>query len=561
MKLMRRTKLLILLLAGLVVLGIFARIYRFGSVPVGLYWDEVAILADAVSLSQTGNDIHGNSWFQTLFLSYGDYKLPLYIWLSSLVVWITGASASAVRAVSLLAGLISIFASGYLATQLIPVRNKSNRSLLFLSVAATVALSPWSVLFSRTGFEAHLGMVLLLLSVTSLVTWKSKYGAFGAAILGAAAVYSYFSVRFVWPVVFISSVLLLYPLELKSTLKKPSVVLKRVLSCIVLPGIIFSLLLLPLYLSDMYAPSQSLRLSTASVISIEPYALESNLYRQIAGNTLQDRVLFHRYFFQLHDFAAQLATHVDPQFMFLYGDSNLRHSTGSHGLFLIPFMVFFVLGFIHLYKKYPKVALLLTIWWLVALVPASVPREVPHALRSINALPALAISIGYGWYWVLRTLKERLLAQLVFILLILLCFIQFMAHYFWVYPYESAQDWQAGYHELAMAIKSAQKQSNAERTIVVPFDDRFFLHLIATETVDIPTTQQSLAEVERPSQLGSVFFEVPTTSSLTEYEKPVIIVGEKSVIDDMLSSSENITTREDVRSPYGDTTYSIVIYD
>lgn len=561
MKRVSSDRLLFLFLVFLLALGIFARVYRIGAVPVGLYWDEAAILADAVSLSQTGKDIHGNSGFHALFLSYGDYKLPLYIWLTSLVVWIAGASSFAVRFISLLSGVISIFASGYLATLLIPTKTKRLQSMLFVTVACTVALSPWSFLFSRTGFEAHLGMLLMLLSVISSIKWRSLYGASAAALLGAAAVYSYFSVRFVWPAVFISSVLLLYPLNLKLFFRKPTKVLKNIVGVILLPGILFSLLLVPLYQSNMYAPSQSMRLSTASVLSIEPYALESNLFREIAGNSFLDRLLFHRYFFQLHDLATQFVTHLNPQFMFLYGDANLRHSTGAHGLFLAPFMIFFLLGLVQLYKRHPQIAVFLTLWWFAALIPASVPREVPHALRSINALPALAIIIGYGWYWIWSVLKKKTIVLAAVLLIILVCFAQFLAHYFWVYPFESAKDWQAGYREVSMAIETAQEQSDAKQVVIIPFDDRFFLHLIASGTVDITTTQQYLANVERPSQLGSISFEVPNSSSLTEYEKPVIIVGEKSVLKDLLVSEDQNTVWTDVQSPYSDTTYSVVIYD
>jgi hypothetical protein len=54
----------------------FIRAWQLGSIPVSLYWDEVAMLADARVVAETGKDIHGLPTTHFIFPSYGDYKLP-----------------------------------------------------------------------------------------------------------------------------------------------------------------------------------------------------------------------------------------------------------------------------------------------------------------------------------------------------------------------------------------------------------------------------------------------------------------------------------------------------
>jgi len=62
----------------LIILGILARLWQFGQVPNSLYWDEIAIGLDARALIQTGRDLSGQFWLQTLFVSYGDFKAPVF---------------------------------------------------------------------------------------------------------------------------------------------------------------------------------------------------------------------------------------------------------------------------------------------------------------------------------------------------------------------------------------------------------------------------------------------------------------------------------------------------
>src|SRR3989344_6082437 len=119
--------LLVLLLSG--ILGF----YRLSQVPPALNWDETSIGWNAKTIWQLHIDEYGTRW-PISFKSFGDYKAPLYIYLTSPVVGIFGSSEISVRLVSVIAGLVSI-------------------GLMYLisgfTAAVLLAISPWHILLSR----------------------------------------------------------------------------------------------------------------------------------------------------------------------------------------------------------------------------------------------------------------------------------------------------------------------------------------------------------------------------------------------------------------------------
>lgn len=193
---------------GVLLLAVVLRCTQLGQVPTGLYWDEVAMLVDAKSVAETGRDMHGRVWYQVMYPSYGDYKLPVYIWLASLTVKVFGVSAWALRIPSAIAGILTVVATGWCASLAWSITEKKRSAAwagtIGLATMAVVAVSPWSVMFSRTAFEGHVGQLLLTLSViVQLLSLRWRWLRFVSPMIGALATYTYFSVRFVWPVVFL----------------------------------------------------------------------------------------------------------------------------------------------------------------------------------------------------------------------------------------------------------------------------------------------------------------------------------------------------------------------
>ena len=65
------------------ILALFLRLWRISDFPPALSWDEAAIGYNAYSILETGKDEYGES-YPILFKSFNDYKLPGYIYLTTI---------------------------------------------------------------------------------------------------------------------------------------------------------------------------------------------------------------------------------------------------------------------------------------------------------------------------------------------------------------------------------------------------------------------------------------------------------------------------------------------
>jgi 4-amino-4-deoxy-L-arabinose transferase-like glycosyltransferase len=523
----------------------FLRFYKLGQIPVSLYWDEAAILLDAKVISQTGQDMHGGSWLQVLFPSYGDFKLPVYIWLATLGVKLLGFTELAVRLPSALVGLATIILSGLISREIFFKFSNKKKDYLQLVTMLVVSISPWSVMFSRTAFEGHLGQSILALSVWIILKSKDRQKLILLSpILGALATYTYFSVRFVWPVVFISMALL---------------VLKKKAWKWILPAlIIFGLLILPMIKSPLYEESNKFRYSTTSVLNAFDYPVESNQYRELAGSSVVDRVLFHRHWLMARELIRNYADNLSLNYLFLTGDPNLRHGTGKHGLFLLIFLPILLIGFYRLFKEQRFELLALIIWWLIALLPASVPETTPHSLRSLNALVPISVILGYGLVSLVE--KKSKVFKLVIGLLIFFSIFEFSNHYFTYYAADSAYDWQDGYKEMALEINQALP--HVADVYIDEFDDRFYLWLLSYGDFTPEEIQAMPKENYQVKKVEKITFDKYHWSKIDSLDRKILVVGLKKDINEGLDEYKiQPTWEKEIFQANGEAPFKIVMLE
>lgn len=544
-----------LLFALILFVAVILRFYDLGKVPVSLYWDETAILLDAKTVATNGMDMHGNSWFQAMFPSYGDYKLPIYIWLASVSVKLVGVSEFALRLPSALAGVGTVLLSGAIVHQLMHLFKRGTSLEKIPNQWGTLlgclimALTPWSIMFSRTGFEGHVAQFLTGLSILLLLHSKNrKWLLLLSVLFGSLATYTYFSVRFVWPVVFLVGFLLLELTDFK--IKKIQKMIKPLLIKV---GILLASLFLymvtlqPMFNSPLYEASNQFRLSTTSVLNAYDYPVEANILREQAGNTLIDRIIFHRHWLMLRELAKNYADNLDLSYIFLTGDPNLRHGTGVHGLLLLPTLPLLIWGIYLLGKEKPSILIFLGIWWIVGLLPASVPEDTPHALRSLNALLPLVTLVSFGALDFAKTLDVKLkekknlvkfgqIAALIALpLLFLISSLTFTYHYFKIYPYQSAYDWQDGYKQLATTIMEAK--DGVETVWVDPFEDRFYLWLLTYGDYDATTIQQLVKNNYKVTEVENIKFAPFDWGKTAGLGYKVIIVGQPLALEGRIANS------------------------
>ncbi|MCG2691609.1 hypothetical protein L6272_02135, partial [Microgenomates group bacterium] len=92
----------------IMVVAAFFRLYHLSSNPPSLNWDETAIGWNAKTIFHTRRDEFGTR-LPLSFKSFGDYKAPVYIYLTAPVVGLFGMNPVSVRLVSVLAGIAGVY--------------------------------------------------------------------------------------------------------------------------------------------------------------------------------------------------------------------------------------------------------------------------------------------------------------------------------------------------------------------------------------------------------------------------------------------------------------------
>ena len=519
------------------LLGIGLRFTALSTIPTGIYWDEAAILADVKKVVQTGSDLHGLSPWHLIYPSYGDYKLAPYIWLTSGFVSIMGVSVVSLRLPSALAGVLTIIIAGRLALLL----KKQHARLFSLATMLVVAISPWGILFSRAGFEGNVAEMFLCLSLLLVVESQKNHLAVKwrylfltlASLSAGLATWTYFSVRFVFPLVLLALSGYFY-LQQKNY--------RQLLLTLVLGFSFFTVMTIAMTQAPFYREYTTLRLSTPSILNDDQnIAARVNQARQLSGNTFFSRLIFNHKTFMTATLIRHIAAHLNPNYLFLSGDANLRHSTGAHGLFLLIFIFFLPWGIITLWQNQRYLLWFLGCWWLVALIPASVPLEgVPHALRTLNALTPASMIIAAGLTALLTHPQFKNFIYVgIFIGGLLINLGEFCWYYYHLYPTLSGSSWQESNQELAALV--TQKAALHPRVYLDNLSNVFYLWVFLQDSVNLQNLPPS--ENFNFNSYQNIFFNqlpnnataIPSNSYLLGAQEPLSKHLQETKLDYRLS--------------------------
>ena len=111
-----------IILIFIFLIAFILRFWDLGSNPPSLDWDEASLGYNAYSILKTGKDEYGN-FLPLSIRSFGDYKPPLYTYLTTIPVAIFGLNEFSTRFISALFGTFTVIVGYFLVKQLFP--NKS----------------------------------------------------------------------------------------------------------------------------------------------------------------------------------------------------------------------------------------------------------------------------------------------------------------------------------------------------------------------------------------------------------------------------------------------------
>ena len=384
----------LVLFALLLLPGLFARLYRFGTAPPGLNQDEAFAAYEAWALLHFGTDSSLHPWpvYLTAWGS-GMNALESYLMLPFLALF--GVRTWVIRLPQLLLGLASLPAAFFFGRRTGGARGG-------LCSLALLALCPWHVMLSRWALESNMAPGLLLLGLC-LFCRGLEDGRFLplSALCYGLSLYAYSAV---WPVMpLLLGLMLLYA--------RP-----RADRWLLLAGLVLAALALPLvgFLAVNYG--------LLDEFSIGPFSVP----KLAAART------------------GEISLHAVPQNLRTMGMILLRqsdglrwNSPGRFGLFYPAALPFGLAGlgallyrlFASLKKRRFDPAVLLLIWLLCGIVQG--------ALVSVNVnrmnllLMPVALTAALGAETLLRLLgKYRRIGAGVLLLALLVCFAGFARFYF-----------------------------------------------------------------------------------------------------------------------------------
>lgn len=408
---------LILLAAG------FLRFYQLATIPAGLHGDAASQGYNAFSLMHTGKDRYGQS-FPILFRSFGSYQPPLYTYLTIIPISILGTTVFAARSISAISGVILVLITYLFIYLFFDIKNKFTLAII---ASLLVAISPWSVFFSRLSVEANLALTIFGLSILLFTASLKRIFLFPLAcfILGICS-YAYYSeglIAFVFLPIFIG------------LFRKAFSEGKR---WIILGLAVFIIIQIP-NLLILNSGALTRRFDQVSYIE--------NVFQ--GENLTNNLVNFCKIFLKNY------LIYFSPKNLFFNSDSILGRTMPELSVFYSWLLIPFILGIRCLFRlektsSFKIIGLLL----LITPIPAALTGDIFYPLRTLDLLWIMTLIIAIGIYSFYRLIKHNIVKILLFGSLILYSFFSLFISYFILFKYEKAESYGYSYIKLMDKLTS-----------------------------------------------------------------------------------------------------------
>ncbi|MBD3279505.1 MAG: hypothetical protein GF390_02210 [Candidatus Pacebacteria bacterium] len=374
-----------------------------------------------------------------------------------------------------ISGVLIVIATGLLAREVL--LTKKNKAIAWrpgLIAMFLTAISPWAIIFSRAAWEVNLA--------TALLTWGIWFGLrflnqnqtrwlLASFLSLALSMYAYHAARIIAPLIglLILSCWLRQFLR-QTTSKKLSSFLNRESGVIIGLGLFFMFLISPILLA-LGSNQLAQRFAETSIFTNLSVIEESNQAKELAGNSITARLFYHRYVFFALQVFKNFFSHFQLDFLFISGDVNPRHSVQYLGQLYHFELILLFLGLVFLFKNWHRNKMILLAWLIIGILPASITKAAPHALRTLLVMPTIMTlsTMGLIELWQLvskiklptKWLTKRISKTgFLFVLaaIYLVEFSMFWRYYTQIYPQVYAHEWQFGYEEMVAAVTQLEQQ-------------------------------------------------------------------------------------------------------
>lgn len=434
------------------ILAAFLRFYQLGINPPALSWDEAAWGYNAYSLGLTGRDEFGRFLPLDYLESFGDFKPPVYAYLTVLPVKFFGLNEFTTRFVSAFFGTLTVLLTYFLVKELFS-NSKLVNSLTektALTASFLLAISPWHIMLSRAAFEANVATFSIVAGVFCFLRGIKGFHWFLplSALSFALSLHTFNTARIVTPLL-----VLILGIAFRHQLWQK----KRWAAGAIFVGF---LVLLPA-ISFFFSSQARLRFKEVNIFSEPTVVLTANQEIENDNWVWWSRIIHNRRWGYFRLYLRHYFDHFNPDFLFFKGDGNPKFSTQDVGELYLWELPFLLIGIFWLLKNKPGYWWLIPVWLLIGIIPAATARETPHALRTETTLPTWQILTALGVGEFLKFIDRQ--KQFIGYGLRVACFglvamsVIYFQHGYWRhYPQEYSGEWQYGYKPAIEYVKSVK---------------------------------------------------------------------------------------------------------
>jgi len=427
------------------LLAFFVRIFYISKVPYSLNWDEATFGYNSYSILKTLRDEYG-TLLPLQFKSIGDYKAPLYVYLSVPFVALFGLNELSVRFAPAFFGSLSIVFFYLIVKKLFKKENLAFFSSIFLIV------SPWHIQFTRAGADVGVSTFFVLGGIYySLLKFVDNKNTLTMSFLFfSLSMYSYFADRLFTPLIALAMLVIFI-----DTNKLFKFLLENKKSFLL--GVIFMLpILLPLlskgHQEKIYKTTILSQSRPSEYIEyLETYSVNKNFH-----------LVFHNKFYEMGmGIIDRYLSHFSLSFLFSkgaeYDGRQMIFRMGNLYFFQFPLLL---LGVISLFQqKNKKIRKFIIAWILIAPLPAAITNDPVHSRRSFNMVYPYSIVSALGLYYFFQ-LQFNKLVKIIFSVLFFIFVLFNILFYFFSYTvftpnrtFVGSAGWQWGYKELVSVLE------------------------------------------------------------------------------------------------------------
>lgn len=451
-------------------LSFFINVYKKTETPACFTTDEAAFGYNAYSILKTGKDEYG-TLLPLRLKSFGDYKMPLYSYLSIPFIAVGGLNELSTRGLNTFIAILFPFVIFGLSYQILKNRPASLFASLFFS------LSPGIQMIGRQAHESYLTTFFICLSL--LLLFRRSYLLFLISLIPLSFGYQFSRM---W-LGFITLGVFFFAIK-KYISWKFFMVYSALFIFLLVPDIIVR----PARVKNLlFFNNIGLGLQTAELRS--------------EGGT---RMIYNKATVGLKNFLFSHLAYFSPQFLVIQGDDNKRFGyEGISPITLVEYIFIFI-GIYYLFKDRQKFRFILIALFFISPLAGSLSWAGYSITRSLPMFIFMYVISAYGFVRLAQSFNKGLF-RILGILGLIITYGIFSFYswdfYFNHYPKraQTIRAWQCGNREMAQYVKRAY--NNADQFYITKKNGQPYIFLLFYLRYD-PSTYQKLAQLSEPDEFG-----------------------------------------------------------